>query len=547
MALDFMDVSLVFLIVVLVGYAVYAVRAVLSERQTEETLFYETKNLHFIPFSLRQLQTGATGAHTTKDGPSPAAWKEFLLKVNLVFTARFQLLKAALLEDYEPFDPNLDVPIELPESKVNLLEDRFASNFHHMMERANYTMLTDSDAEAAAVSNFLNTVPIEPQWLKMDPLFARYMEAHPDLAETAYEGANRLWIYHRGVGIETFTGTLFLQKLDSLLFLLFGRCCGKRKKVARVGHAANSPNPTSPAAAATTATAAAPVKDTVAQIAANLAASNKANIDVMSYTKKQGVERISIDSIVKKNGWSSLLKSQTIQEPTYKEVVLAYRINTQRDPLFGSHNSNAIYIKIFRDIPHADLEVCYPCKTTTLRPLDVVKFAGAGIFGLVSILMQRQAGELVGYSALTGFATLAVSVLFDYQYHQSVYEQTTLRDLYSKSKDADQGAITYLMEQVCLQEVKEVFLGYFFLALSKVPLSQDELDERVEQFLAEMQTVHGHRESKIDFEADDALEKLVNMQLVTVAEGKYLAIPLPEAVDELTAQWTGMFQAKDLK
>ncbi len=43
------------------------------------------------------------------------------------------------------------------------------------------------------------------------------------------------------------------------------------------------------------------------------------------------------------------------------------------------------------------------------------KFVGAGIFGLVSILMQRQAGELVGMSALTGFATLAVSVLFDYQ------------------------------------------------------------------------------------------------------------------------------------
>jgi hypothetical protein len=29
--------------------------------------------------------------------------------------------------------------------------------------------------------------------------------------------------------------------------------------------------------------------------------------------------------------------------------------------------------------------------------------------------MQRQAGELVGMSALTGFVTLAVSVLFDYQ------------------------------------------------------------------------------------------------------------------------------------
>ena len=220
--------------------------------------------------------------------------------------------------------------------------------------------------------------------------------------------------------------------------------------------------------------------------------------------------------------------------------------------------------------------MCYPCKTTTLRPLDVVKFAGAGIFGLISILMQRKAGELVGYSALTGFVTLAVSVLFDYQYHQTVYEQTTLRDLYSKSKDSDQGALTYLMEQVGIQEVKgaspglflrtlltpnavrpntssllgllifllqEVFLGYFFLLSASKPLSLGELDAKVEAFLAELQVVLGHRECKIDFEADDALEKLVSMHLVTEADGKYTAVPLQDGIEELTAQWAAMLQA----
>jgi hypothetical protein len=303
------------------------------------------------------------------------------------------------------------------------------SNFRHMMAKGNYDMLSQKECDMAQASTFLNTVPIVPEWLKMDPVFQRYMELHPDWAADCFDGAKRMWIFHRGVGVAQFTGTLFLQKLDALLFLLFGRCCGKKIKKAKAGEA-------------------------VAAVAAAPAPK-----------RGPGVLRVSIRNIVETHGWASLLKSQTIIEPTYKEVVLAYRINQQRDPLMGSGNPHGIHVKVFRDIPHADLEVCYPCKTTTLRPLDVVKFAGAGIFGLVSILMQRKAGELVGYSALTGFVTLAVSVLFDYQYHQTVYEQTTLRDLYSKSKDSDQGAVTYLMEQVGLQEVKarqEHIYFYFF-------------------------------------------------------------------------------------
>ncbi len=405
-----------------------------------------------------------------------------------------------------------------------------------MMEKGNYTMLTQKDCDVAQASTFLNTVPIEPEWLKMEPLFQRYLNAHPEWAEEAFEGSKRLWVFHRGVGVATFRGTLFLQKLDALLFRMFGRCCGKKKK--KVDEVAAAP-PAMAEAVAKPVDRVVKVDGGMKVVPAAAAPPAPAPVDAK---RGPGVERISIRSIAHRDGWGSLAKAQTIQEPTFKEIVLAYRINQQRDPLFGSGNPHSINIKVFRDIPHADLEVCYPCKTTRLRPLDVVKFVGAGIFGLISILTQRQAGELVGYSALTGFLTLAVSVLFDYQYHQSVYEQTTLRDLYSKSKDSDHGALTYLMEQVGIQEVKEVFLGYFFLVNSPKPLSQDELDQKVELFLTELQTVFGHRESKIDFEADDALDKLVNMHLVTEVDGKFTAVPVADGLEELNAQWAGMLQ-----
>ena len=78
--LDFVDISIVFLIVVLVGYAWYTVKVVLSERTQEEQLWIEAQNMHYIPFSLRQLQAGLLGAQNATAGPLVVQWKELLLK-----------------------------------------------------------------------------------------------------------------------------------------------------------------------------------------------------------------------------------------------------------------------------------------------------------------------------------------------------------------------------------------------------------------------------------------------------------------------------------
>lgn len=69
----------------------------------------------------------------------------------------------------------------------------------------------------------------------------------------------------------------------------------------------------------------------------------------------------------------------------------------------------------------------------------------------------------------------------------------------------------------------------------------------MESFLREMQTVHGHKECAIDFEVDDALQKLVAMNLVVHYEDSntYKAIALSEGVDELNRQWASLITAVD--
>merc|ERR1711916_425033 len=99
-----------------------------------------------------------------------------------------------------------------------------------MLERANYDMLSKDDAEIALSQDFLNSIPIEPEWLKLDPVFESYLATHPEIKKNAAPFSTRLWIFHRGVGVAEHTGLLVMQKLNALLFLAFGRCCGKKKK-----------------------------------------------------------------------------------------------------------------------------------------------------------------------------------------------------------------------------------------------------------------------------------------------------------------------------
>jgi hypothetical protein len=520
--------------------------------------------MHHIPFSVQQLSATLLGTINTGEKPPRdqiALFKELVLKLDLVFNARYHLLKKQLLEDFEPFDPNAQLQTELPVSKLALLEDRFFSNVREMLEKANFRMLSKEEADIIGAHNFLNTVPIEPEWLKLDPVFTRYLDAHRELADAAPSFATRLWIFHRGVGLAKFSGLVLMQKLDIMLMNLLGKCCGKSKRKADKLKKEKELEAAAVADAKATSSkgkeeaneklGVKAIEVAAAAAKAELASSSKGGSPI----KKPGgpvasvftvdtTKRVTIESQVADKGFLSLMTPVHIQETTFKEVVLLYRVNSGRDQFHSSSNPHSLYLKVFRDIPHADLEVLYPCKHTELRALDTVKFVGAGVFGVISLLMQRQAGEVVGYSALGGFVGVLVTVLFNYQYQKSMYEQSTLADMYSKSKDADKGAVNYLMEEVCLQEVKEALLGYWFLCNSKKPLTQEALDEAIESFLVEMQTVYGYRECVIDFEVDDALDKLIKLQLVEEDGGLYKALPISEGIEVLNRLWATMITAE---
>ena len=84
------------------------------------------------------------------------------------------------------------------------------------------------------------------------------------------------------------------------------------------------------------------------------------------------------------------------------------------------------------------------------------------------------------------------------------------------------------------QEFKEAVLAYFFL-LTEGPKTESDLDERCERFLKD------EFGKEVDFESDDALQKVERLRVVHKRDGVYSAIPLKDALQVLDEQWDKFF------
>lgn len=105
-------------------------------------------------------------------------------------------------------------------------------------------------------------------------------------------------------------------------------------------------------------------------------------IDISTESEDDGlyVERIRVENMTL--GIATLLKKITIQEPTFDRIIVVYRpANTTKEMERG------IFVKHFKNIPMADLEIVLPEKKNPgLTPMDWVKFLVSAAIGLVTVI-----------------------------------------------------------------------------------------------------------------------------------------------------------------
>ena len=221
----------------------------------------------------------------------------------------------------------------------------------------------------------------------------------------------------------------------------------------------------------------------------------------------------------------------------------------------------ATVIKLFQNVPKADLEMLFPNSEIRMKTIDkliigipaavsgavvVVSKLGASLalvgslvafwLGLRDTAVDINQGHLValglGLAALGGFLFKQIN---KFKNRKLQFMKTLAENLYFKNLDNNAGVFHHLIDAAEEEEFKEALLAYLFLLQNETGLTRPELDAAVEAWLAK------DWDCPIDFEVDDALDKLERWGLIQRQNDRLRALPLSQAKARLDERWDNFF------
>lgn len=472
-----------------------------------------------------------------------------------ICTSDFSGLRRRLQTDYEYFgaaaEARSDVALK-PAKELDQQELRFLSDFTQLMEASQFRMLSKGEWEAAQAEDFLFTLPCDVKWDAMDTgMLRQYWSAFPAGRDSAPdETADRILVFQRGVEVATMQGSYFQLKVNLLISMWILQPL-YRLFVALM-HALKIKHflPDAPKGLAATA------ELDPAALAAQEAAQGQKRHSASTSIERRTFARVFPDgtSVAKQ-----LFKKVRLQEACFKDVVVLYRaavpdkpapasevdIINEANPQFMQRN---IEIKQFRGIPMADLEMVMPEKKVFVPPQVFVQMAVALIGGLVGLVTALRRGEddkmpdmRAAYTGISLLAGRAAQVYTSAQAQKVLIEHTMGKLLYERTVGSGSTVLNSLVDSVCRQRMREIFVCYCVLLTSKQPLSAEELDEGCEGLLSR------RFGCKIDFGCEEALPALLKWELASEGSGGLLsAVPLPEALQKLDAVFDSIYDFKVL-
>jgi hypothetical protein len=219
-------------------------------------------------------------------------------------------------------------------------------------------------------------------------------------------------------------------------------------------------------------------------------------------------------------------------------------------------------LKLFQNIPSADLEMLLPNVEVRMRRTDQVLLGIPAIAGGVVVIATKLGASLFLVGALVAFwlglhekhpevnaeflvplglGLFALTIHFFRQLstfkNRKIKFMKALSDnLYYKNLDNNAGVFHRLVDDAEEEEFKEVFLAYLILHDSTRSMDREELDVEVEKRL--------RKEFGIltDFEIGDALDKLERFGLIAKTGDRFSAIPVAQAKASLDSRWDDLFR-----
>lgn len=219
-------------------------------------------------------------------------------------------------------------------------------------------------------------------------------------------------------------------------------------------------------------------------------------------------------------------------------------------------------IKLFQDVPSADLEMLFPNARVRMRRIDKLLIGvPAVVSGIIMVVTKLVAAllpvllllafwlgvrkepvelnqsQLLALAAgLMAFGGFLVRQFTKFKNRKIQFMKALSENLYFRNLDNDAGVFHHLLDAAEEEEVKEAVLAYHFLRGAGQPLTPEDLDRRIEDWFARKWA------ATFDFEVDDGVGKLRRLELVDEdAQGRLTAVTLDEAKRRLDETWDNLF------
>lgn len=249
----------------------------------------------------------------------------------------------------------------------------------------------------------------------------------------------------------------------------------------------------------------------------------------------------------------------------YNSVVIFLHFNDEMidASLKESCKPGSVVLKMFQNVPKADLEMLFPNTKIRMRLKDKLMIGipavvsgiiiAATKLGASFILLGALMGAWLGFSdepvtlnktsllaLLAGFGTLGGYLwkqFSGFNNRKLKFIQKLTENLYFKNLDNNEGVYYRLINEAEKEECKEVLLAYFDLLKSEKPKNSKDLDVALELWLEKTWGCN------VDFDVEDAIQKLETLNLINRAGSAYTAVNLPDAIKTLDERWDNYFSA----
>lgn len=211
-----------------------------------------------------------------------------------------------------------------------------------------------------------------------------------------------------------------------------------------------------------------------------------------------------------------------------------------RSVLPDSVNEDFIYMKLFKNIPRNDIEMCFPNTQVRFRLFDKIKLGitaggglGMGAVGAAGKLALVASNPVAAAGAVAGLGAVAFRQFMSFSNQKQRYMVTMAQNLYFHSMADNRGVMIKLADRAAEEDVKEEILLYTVLSKEKATRADlRSIDDAIEQYLQATFDV------SVDFDLDDALKRLIADGIVTErSDGLLETLPPRQAAEHLDAKW----------